>query len=214
MLGDVDGDGTRDMVDNCVTVRNVSQANTDATYDLPPSIAYDDATRPMSDAAGDACDFDDDNDGLRDGAELSGAPCASASAPTNPHAIDTDGDLTTDGAECALGTDPVNSSVEPATNLCGANADSDGDLVVDYREVCSFGTSPLVADSDGDGCSDGKEVGSVNGDKIVNATDLSQVAQHFGNGSSPAYLPDFDLTKDGAITAADLGRVATVFGSC
>ena len=46
--GDVDGDEVRDEVDNCPTVKNGSQINTDG------------------DGAGDACDDDDDDDGVPD----------------------------------------------------------------------------------------------------------------------------------------------------
>ncbi len=46
---DTDGDGVPDSTDNCPTVANTDQANTDG------------------DAQGDACDTDDDNDGVLDG---------------------------------------------------------------------------------------------------------------------------------------------------
>jgi hypothetical protein len=70
-----------DSIDNCPTVPNASQANNDG------------------DALGDACDPDDDNDGLLDVEEpLYG---------TNPFLGDTDGDGAYDGDEVEAGTNPL-----------------------------------------------------------------------------------------------------------
>jgi hypothetical protein len=40
------------------------------------------------------------------------------------------------------------------------------------------------------------------------------VASSFGSSSNPLYVRDFDVNKDGAITSADLGIVASKFGPC
>jgi len=40
------------------------------------------------------------------------------------------------------------------------------------------------------------------------------VASAFGSSSSPNYVADFDVSKDGNITAGDLGLVAARFGAC
>jgi hypothetical protein len=53
---DTDGDGVSDMIDNCPTVANVSQTNTDG------------------DGQGDACDTDDDGDGIADGIDFQPLP--------------------------------------------------------------------------------------------------------------------------------------------
>jgi hypothetical protein len=65
--GDMDGDEVRDQVDNCPTVKNGSQLNTDG------------------EGEGDACDGDDDNDGVPD----SGDNCR---IDPNPGQEDTDAD--------------------------------------------------------------------------------------------------------------------------
>jgi CSLREA domain-containing protein len=207
--------------DNCPGVYNPDQLNFDANYtDLPPSGigSTDDRTLVNSDNIGDACDSDDDNDGIDDAVE-SALPffCASASNVTNPKALDTDYDLFTDGAECALGTDPTNSASRPALAACGAAADTDGDGISNQNEFCNYGSNPNSTNSDGDGCGDRREVASVNSDQNVTAADLGLVASSFG-----AYVPgpgtvdniDFDPNKDGNITASDLGRVAAAFGAC
>jgi len=115
---DTDGDGVFDEADNCPLISNADQADTD------------------SDAAGDACDDDDDNDGVSDNEELL--------AGTNPKDPDTDSDGLDDGDERNLGTDPL-------------SADSDSDLLTDGEEA-GLGTNPLLQDTDGDGWSDKDEV--------------------------------------------------------
>ena len=216
--GDCDGVATTGALpDNCPAAANPAQASYDRDFiDLSPPKMYDDITRANSDTVGDACDPDDDNDGIADLTESGGPPCASATAATNPLAEDTDGDLFIDGAECALGTNPTNAASKPAAPLtqCGGTSDTDGDGLPAYREFCNYGTSSTSADTDGDGCSDGREVASINGDRAVTAIDLSQVAQHFGPSTGPNYIADLDFTRDAVINASDLSQIAQRFGNC
>lgn len=67
LFADTDGDGVIDDIDNCDSVHNADQADTD------------------SDGEGNACDADDDNDGIADGADN----CA---AVANPGQSDFDSD--------------------------------------------------------------------------------------------------------------------------
>src|SRR4029079_8115068 len=72
LIIDPDGDGLTGPNDNCPTVNNLSQANNDANFiDQSPPYApgVDDKTLTRSDLPGDACDADDDNDGIADATE-------------------------------------------------------------------------------------------------------------------------------------------------
>jgi hypothetical protein len=101
-----------------------------------------------------------------------------------------------------------------------ADADSDGDGLQDGWEVKFYGTNPANPDSDGDGCSDGMEAADINGDRRVTSIDEGQVYAHYGSDRDPVThqldptLSDYDINKDGAINATDLGRVAALFGNC
>ncbi len=232
-----DGDGISDGFDNCAQAFNPGQENVDrnfvnlAAYGKP----FNDVTWPMSDNAGDACDSDADNDGLSNQAEAapSSFGCPSASGPLDPLRRDTDGDLAVDGSECALGTNPASAASKPNRaplgdvdgdylptlfeTLIGTNAlvrDTDGDGLHDGIEFVYYRSNPLIADSDGDGCGDRTEAASVNGDRTVNSMDLLSIALSYGSGSSAAYVPHFDVNRDGTINPADIGLTASFYGPC
>jgi hypothetical protein len=236
---DADGDGIFDGQDNCPNDPNAGQENNDRDfielggYGKP----FDDVTWPNSDTAGDACDGDDDNDELGDSTETSlpGAACPAATGPTDPLLRDTDGDRALDGAECALGFDPVNAASKPPTTLpiaedpdrdglstafeanLGTNpnvADTDGDKMSDGLEFRSYNSSPAFVNTDLDLCNDAREAASVNGDTQVNVLDLLVVAQSSGPAPGPPYVVHFDYTRNGTIDVLDLQQVAQQSGVC
>ncbi len=211
---DLDCEGVLDSTDNCDFTANVSQQIDDGNFiDLSPPKTFDDTTWANADTSGNACDDDDDNDGLTDTAEAAGC---NASGPLNPIARDTDLDRFLDGAECALGTNPADILSKPAVASCGATTDGDLDGLSARNEFCFYNTSDANANTDGDICSDGREVASVNAGNAVNAVDLSQVAQTFGAYTVPATAEkyNFDYTKDQTINAIDLSQIAQRFGTC
>lgn len=230
-LPDADLDLIPDAGDNCPADANFAQSNIDRNVVEMAPLAFDDITRAVSDDIGDACDADNDNDGLSNASESPGPPCAAASGATDPVVADTDGDLYTDFAECTLGSDPVSlvsvpaAIVEPDLDADGVpdaqdpddgDSDSDGDGIADRLEFRHYGTSLSSANTDADRCDDAGEIASINADEKVSSIDLSQVAQKFGVYALPAppHLSNLDMNKDGRISSIDLSFVAQRFGSC
>ena len=198
-------------VDNCISLPNSTQVNSDGNYaDNTPQVVHD-ATDPNSDRFGDACDADDDNDGLSDDAEATGSSCGAV--VSDPLKLDTDGDGFHDGAECSLGTNPASSASDPGNSPntvagCGQPGDADGDRLSDRVEACGHNTDPADADTDGDrasdGAADGCEAASLTGDRVVNSTDQLLLALEYVRTLQGGILVgNFDLNKDGNLNSAD-----------
>lgn len=198
-------------VDNCIAMANAAQANNDGNHaDNTPQVVHD-VTATNSDRFGDACDPDDDNDGLSDVDEASGAACSAI--VTNATRADSDGDGFHDRAECTLGTNPTSSASRPGQSPnvvagCGPSGDADGDRLSDRIEICGYNSDPARADSDGDrasgGAADGCEAVSLNGDLVVNSSDQLLLALEYTRTlSGGAINSNFDITRDGRINSAD-----------
>ena len=84
-----------------------------------------------SDGIGDACDPDDDNDGLTDFMEDANDNGVVDTGETDPLNADTDGDGFNDGEEVALGTDPLDDTSYPIV----ADGDVNGDDQVDVKDL-------------------------------------------------------------------------------
>jgi hypothetical protein len=201
---DADGDAVSNAADNCVNTSNQDQLNADGAWrPNGPLVPGDDITWPMSDTSGNACDTDDDNDGLSDGDEASGALCATR--VTNAALVDTDGDRLTDGWECLI-ADPPSDPTDPASKNLGPPAsDADGDHVPDSWERRGYGASASSTDSDGDGCADVVEMASVDGINAVGDPDRLAVARRALGIWAPHPAQDYvlDINKDGAVTDPD-----------
>jgi hypothetical protein len=210
---DKDGDGVLNIDDNCPDGANPDQANTDAAG-------------PGGDRLGDACDEDDDNDGIPDAAEAGGC---NGSGALEALQADTDGDRVLDGPECALGSNPADARSKPGWRTGLPDADNDGlpdaleatlggnprswdtdaDGIADGIEYRGYGTSPIAQDSDGDGCADGQEIADVNRDGVVDAVDLDLVGGQFGTTGDAG-----DANRDGQVNVLDVVLVARLRGSC
>jgi hypothetical protein len=104
--GDFDGDGVFDRLDNCPNVANGPAEAGD------PAIG--DQTDTDGDLIGNACDIDDDDDGLLDSVETNtGTYVSPTDTGTDPLLADSDGDFFPDGAEVNAGSDPNDPSDTP-----------------------------------------------------------------------------------------------------
>jgi hypothetical protein len=140
--GDVDGDTVRDEVDNCPTVPNGSQLNTDG------------------DAQGDACDADDDNDGVADVADncrVVPNPNQADSTPGDGHGDacppkDTDGDGRFDEDDNCIDTaNPDQRDLDGDDKGDACDRDDDNDRYDDGFDNCPVIYNPDQADLDRDG---------------------------------------------------------------
>jgi len=138
---DKDDDGITDYTDNCLNTANANQSNFD------------------SDLKGDACDTDDDNDGLHDALD----DCQYGYLNWNQSNTTLDHDA--DGCK----------DVEEDT-------DDDNDGILDGDDNCPSGILDWVVDSssdlDGDGCRDIDEDTDDDGDSILDVNDNCQFVQN------------------------------------
>jgi hypothetical protein len=123
--------------DNCPLVENPLQDNSDGVIGNGTRSSGDDETVANSDALGDACDDDDDNDGLPDAKEHSAIACSPFDLSSTLHMSPMRADITNDdkgsgNAAPAMGTDAEND---------GPSWDTDNDGVRDGIE-CDLGTDP------------------------------------------------------------------------
>jgi hypothetical protein len=203
------GINTDQNFDNCVLAANNPQANTDGAPLLNGPLAPgDDITIIKSDAQGNACDADDDNDGVSDAAEavhpVQG--CASATAAINPLDMDTDGDHLTDGWECAWAGPTPSDPANPLSKQTGSgSADADGDRIADLWELRGYNGSAASTDSDGDGCHDMVEIASIDGNKMIGDPDRLAVARRALGIWTPDAAQDYvlDIDKNGVVGDPD-----------
>lgn len=212
--------------DNCPSVANPGQENFDG--DGPPfgngagigngvSLPGDDGTVANADGIGDACDDDDDNDGIPDVSD--GDPRGDSTYDDNGDGVmlgagddgpswDADGNAVVDGQE----------AVCPLTLNPGGDDDADG--LLNTWETCKWGTGPTVLDGDGDSLGDCVEVADVNGDGIVNFVGdaLAYAKAALAAPDTFGRDGDFDMNGDGVINfvgdVVNQAKLALVDGLC
>lgn len=148
---DQDGDGITSFYDNCPDNYNPLQENSDSGpappfgsigfIDNGPGVAPIDDTVPNGDRWGDACDSDDDNDGLPDDEDvnplLGTGVCAAFAGSNDSHPNPARGDFNDDDD----GDGNPAPSIGNDGDDDGPSWDTDGDGVRDGIE-CQLGTNP------------------------------------------------------------------------
>jgi plastocyanin len=159
---DLDADEIPDAYDNCPSIPNTDQVNSDRAHDNGPGLPGHDLTVPnaIADSEGDACetDGDIDNDGLADTNETPLANCGAFNGAAAGHPRPAGGDVTNDDDGDAFPAPPL--GTDNADD--GPSWDTDNDGVLDGYE-CANGANPRDAlsrppalpdddmDDDGDG---------------------------------------------------------------
>ncbi|MBD0779933.1 gliding motility-associated C-terminal domain-containing protein [Maribacter sp. ANRC-HE7] len=204
---DTDGDGVLDPSDNCVSVSNADQLDTDFdgqgnvcdTDDDNDGTLDTDDDFPLDDSE----DTDTDGDGVGDNVDATdnrldsdgdGVPDADDAFPNNPdESVDTDNDGIGDNADADVdgdgtvdnGTDTDGDGINDDNDTNDDRPDSDGDGIPDVEDAFPNDPNESV-DTDGDGIGDNADA-DANGDGIVdNGTDTD------GDGINDANDTDDD----------------------
>jgi hypothetical protein len=148
---DVDGDTILNELDNCPTTPNGAQINTDVVPGHPGI---------PGDQFGDACDSDDDNDGIADAApdncRVVYNPDQADSTPGDGHGdacppVDSDGDGRFDEDDnCLQVANPDQSDLDGDDKGDACDRDDDNDRYDDDFDNCPVIWNPDQADLDGD----------------------------------------------------------------
>jgi len=162
--GDIDSDGIDNMTDNCVAVSNADQLNTD------------------NDINGNACDSDDDNDGIAD--------IADALPLDATESVDTDADGVGNNADNCVtvaNTAQTDTDTDSFGDACDntPNGDTDNDGIDNLSDNCVAVSNSNQLDWDYDG------VGDACNDPVPLPDDIVGAIKDAKAGSAVAFAGDY-----------------------
>ena len=192
---DKDGDGVPDATDNCDTVKNTDQKDTD------------------KDGKGDACDTDDDNDGVLDTKDncdtVKNADQKDTDKDGKGDACDTDDDNdgildTKDNCDLVVNKSQADLDKDGKGDAC--DDDIDGDGILNAKDNCPLVKNADQKDTDGDGKGDACETDD-DADGVPDATDncprVANPDQDDTDKDGKGDACDDDIDNDGIANAKD-----------
>jgi MYXO-CTERM domain-containing protein len=231
-FADKDGDGVADAKDNCVSVKNASQKDTDHdgkgdacdtdddndgdldAHDNCPLVKNADQKDTDHDGKGNVCDSDDDGDGVADTKDNCPLDKNASQKDTDKDAkgdaCDTDDDA--DGIadtkdNCPLVKNAAQYDADGDGKGDACEADDDGDGVLDEDDDCSLDPDPGQLDTDGDGRGDVCDE-EDDGDGVPDLADDCPLAynpsQTDSDGDGLGDVCDVDPDDDGVLNDVDI----------
>ena len=222
---DTDGDGVVDAKDNCDTVKNADQRDTDKdgkgdacdpdddndgvldAKDDCPTVKNADQKDTDKDGKGDACDGDDDNDGIADAKDNCPLVANKGQSDVDKDKIGDacDPDIDGDGIANAKDNCPTIANKDQADvdkdgkgDVC--ENDDDGDGILDTVDDCPKVANPDQEDLDKDGIGDACDP-DIDGDGVPNDKDncktLANADQKDENGDGVGDACQADGDGDG-----------------
>ncbi len=209
---DQDGDGVRDLCDNCPAIANEDEMDSDGdglgdACDSCPFVANRDQHDTDADGIGDVCDEDRDGDGVPDLSD-------NCLLVANPDQADSDGDAVGDACEnCTLlpNSAQTDSDWDGLGDVCDncpmavnpGQSDTDGDRDGDVCDNCPMAINADQKDTDGDGIGDACDNCAAASNPDQTDAEADGIGDACDNCPLAANLDQTDTDSDGMGDACD-----------